>query len=189
MELLDALRAWSAQGGYVAAHTNVRMVESAPRLSAEIRKIVQARQQRLDRSYAGALVASFWAAFPWLAAVDLHMFVEHNGTVRFQPTTAVPLAGAHLPDDVRTLQGAFNSAAAVGEIAYWWGEQDLYQALAEDGDACDMSLALRRTDVAPLLGAPEIDGLAVLETLEKAGRIDLAGSEPTYALAQGAGHA
>lgn len=188
MELLDALRAWSAQGGYVAAHTNVRMVESAPRLSAEIRKIVRTRQQRLDRSYAGALIASFWNEFPWLAAVDLHMFVARSGSVRYQPTMPAPIAGIELPDEIRTPQGTFSGAAAVWGIAQFWNEQDLYQALAEDNDTSDLSISLRRSDVAALLGADETDGLAVFEALQTAGRIDYAGSEPIYALAE-VGHA
>lgn len=189
MELLDALRAWAAQGTYVAAGNHVRVVETAPRLSVEIRKIVQARQLRLDRSYAGALIASFWNAFPWLATVELHLLVDRSGRVRYQPTMAAPLAAFVLPDGVRTSQGTFNSAGAMSEIAQWWADQDLYQTLCEDNDTSGISISLRRADLGELLESAEVDGVAVFDAIENAGRIDRAGSEPTYALAREVGHA
>lgn len=186
MNLVQSLTAWAQHGSYVVTGTHIQLRERDQYQSAAIRKVVAMRQDRMDRSYAGAVIASFWRTFAWLDAVDLHFIVQggEDRIVLSQPIGPVPVAGAPLPLAVTSDMSTFDRNQAVGVLAAWWMDQDLYQVLSSEPESRDLSIRLRRSDVAQLLKQSEVHGMAVYQAVHKAGRIQWAGPEPMYALAK-----
>ncbi|API73564.1 hypothetical protein [Ralstonia pseudosolanacearum] len=163
----------SAQPDYLVSDGRLQLNEAGQAFN-ELRARIEHEAAQLDRSWAGAFLASILIAEPWLAAFDLNITVSHEyddqGGTFLSYSSAVSevrtVEGVTLPDTMVD-DGAFDEDLAANYLTEQFDacERDIYVTFRDDDDSQELKIEVRREPIASLLVTGAVRGTDAFQAL------------------------